>query len=68
MTAVLTLAFGIGANIAVFSVMNAVLLNPSGMPNPDRMVALRAHYGTPAELGVLKVSSPEPALTNRLSA
>ena len=59
LTAVLTLAFGIGANIAVFSVMNAVLLNPSGMPNPDRMVALRAHYGTPAELGNIGMSPPD---------
>ena len=42
--AVLTLALGIGANTAVFSVMNAVLLNPSGVPHPDSVVALRAHY------------------------
>lgn len=62
-TAVLTLAFGIGANVAVFSVMNAVLLNPSGIPNPDRMLALRAHYGTPAELGNISMSAPDFADT-----
>jgi predicted permease len=58
-TAVLTLAFGIGANVAVFSVMNAVLLNPSGVPNPDRMIAVRAHYSTPAELGNIGMSPPD---------
>ncbi len=58
-TAVLTLAFGIGANVAVFSVMNAVLLNPSGMPNPDRMLALRVHYSTPAELANISMSAPD---------
>lgn len=42
--AVLTLALGIGANTAVFSVMNAVLLNPSGVPHPESVVALRARY------------------------
>jgi predicted permease len=57
--AVLTLALGVGANVAVFSVMNAVLLNPSGIPNPDRMLALRAHYGTPAELANISMSAPD---------
>jgi predicted permease len=58
-TAVLTLAFGIGANVAVFSVMNAVLLNPTGVPNPDRMLAVRAHYNTPAQLNNIGMSPPD---------
>jgi predicted permease len=43
-TAALTLALGIGANVAVFTVMNAALLNPSGIPHPQKVVALRAGY------------------------
>jgi len=44
LTAVLTLALGIGANVAVFCVINATLLNPSGVPHPDQIVAVRARY------------------------
>ena len=41
---VLTLALGIGAVTAVFSLVNQVLLAPPGIRNPDRVIAIQTHY------------------------
>ena len=40
-TVILTLAIGIGANTAVFSVLNSVLFKPLPYPNAEQLVALR---------------------------
>ncbi len=44
LTAVLTLALAIGANAVVFSVMNALVLRPLKLPNPDSLFMVERNY------------------------
>ncbi len=46
--AMLTLALGVGANTAVFGVINALLLRPLPVPDPSGLISLQRRVGTQA--------------------
>jgi len=55
--ATIALALGIGANTAIFSVVNAVLLRPLPFPEPDKLVAL---FETNTQRGQIRGSHSYP--------
>src|SRR6516164_7522742 len=56
MVATLALALGIGANTAIFSVIDRVLLRPLPFPESERMMRIQRHFpnGEPPSVSIPK--------------
>ncbi len=57
--AVITLGLAVGANTAIFSVVNALLLRPLPYPAPDRLVFLDGTFSRPEGVTDFQLSYPE---------
>jgi putative ABC transport system permease protein len=66
LTAILTLAVGMGGTVAVFSVVEAVLLRPLPFKDPDQLVSIRERSDQDAH-AKLRVSAPDVLVFQRES-